>query len=158
MTRKCRLKTCRKELSPLKEADGWPKAGYCHGRCKIEHDRQKAAGRKPMTRKAIPKKRSKPKRHGWRSEAYLRWVRQQPCCYCGRSPAGDAHHLIGLGAGVSGVGLTAPDHYAMALCRTHHEQVHGDPELQKMQWQWMAQTLASAIDEGIIGKVSNAAA
>lgn len=111
--------------------------------------------RKPIARKTAPKKRSRPKKkYGWRSEPYLRWVRSQPCVYCGRSPAGEAHHLIGVGSGLSGMGLTAPDQYVMPLCRRHHEQIHRDPDLLQHQWQWVAQTLARAVEEEVVTLVA----
>jgi hypothetical protein len=97
-------------------------------------------------RKPMQKRRRKPQKDArWRSDAYLTWVRQRPCAFCGQ-PAGDAHHVIGLGWGLSGMGLTAPDSYAMPLCRHHHAEVHQQPALQRLQPQWLRWTLRAALD------------
>ena len=93
----------------------------------------------PMNRKR--EKRSAPRRQAvndsrWRSEAYLRWVRQQSCARCG-APADDAHHVIGLGWQLSGMGLTAPDNIALPACRACHQDIHGSPELQRYQPNWL---------------------
>lgn len=103
----------------------------------------------PMARKSPAKKRPiQKKKHGWRSGEYLSWVRSLPCCVCGVIGQCDAHHLIGMKAGLSGMGLTAPDQYAMPLCRACHTRMHNDTELQQMQWQYVAQTLARAVEQG----------
>ena len=52
-------------------------------------------------------------------EMYLRWVRRQPCCVCGKFAPSDAHHRTG-----AGMGIKAHDHETMPLCRTHHRQLH----------------------------------
>jgi len=61
--------------------------------------------RKPM--KARPKRKARTDKR-WRSPDYLAWVRQRPCCFCALGPC-DPHHVIGLGWGLSGMGLTAPE-------------------------------------------------
>ena len=97
--------------------------------------------RKPIKRKA-KRKASTDKR--WRSEQYLAFVRSLPCCNCqgiGRDP----HHVIGLHWGLSGQGLTAPDSFAMSLCRECHDAVHRSPELQRMQPRWLRTTLRAGI-------------
>ncbi|MFG6139488.1 HNH endonuclease signature motif containing protein [Halomonas sp. B23F22_10] len=111
----------------------------------------------PMERKPMERRR-KPKRQAandnrWRSPAYLRWVRQQPCARCG-SPADDAHHVIGLHWGLSGMGTTAPDSYAMPVCRACHLDVHRLPELQRCQPGWLRHTIARGVREfgGDIGQ------
>jgi len=86
-----------------------------------------------------------PKNKAWRSKEYLAWVREQPCCVCGR-PADDAHHLIGVGH-MGGVGTKAPDSMAMPVCRAHHDEIHRDPNLWPDQWEWVARTLAKALEE-----------
>lgn len=97
--------------------------------------------RKPIKRKAT-RKQSTDKR--WRSEAYLAFVRSLPCCSC-RGPGRDPHHVIGLHWGLSGQGLTAPDSFAMPLCRACHDAVHRTPELQQMQPQWLRTTLRAGL-------------
>lgn len=103
--------------------------------------------KKPMNRCApIKKKATKRKSTDtrWANESYLAFVRKLPCSCCGRTPAGDAHHVIGVG-NFSGVGLKAPDSLTMPLCRTCHERVHATPELWQKQWGWMYTTLCMAI-------------
>lgn len=97
--------------------------------------------RKPIKRKAT-RKQSTDKR--WRSEAYLKWVRSLPCCDCGALNC-DAHHVIGLKWGLSGMGLTAPDNYAMPLCRDCHTWMHNCPHLQQLQPRWLKATLRAGI-------------
>ena len=43
------------------------------------------------------------------------------------------------------MGLTAPDSYAMPLCRYHHANVHRLPEMQREQPDWLRQTLRQGI-------------
>lgn len=88
-----------------------------------------------------------PKHKAWRSKKYLAWVKTLPCVICG-APADDAHHAIGLG--LSGMGLTAPDQYAVPVCRGHHSEIHATPELWPKQWLWIGSTLAKALNEGIL--------
>ena len=77
--------------------------------------------KKPMARKPIKRKgkRKQSTDKRWRSEPYLAFVRSLPCSVCGAAPC-DPHHIIGLHWGLSGQGLTAPDSFAMPLCRYHH--------------------------------------
>ncbi|QFT84948.1 hypothetical protein FIU88_08165 [Halomonas sp. THAF12] len=110
----------------------------------------------PMNRKR--EKRSAPRRQAandnrWRSETYLAWVRQQPCARCG-APADDAHHVIGLGWQLSGMGLTAPDNFALPVCRSCHQDVHRLPELQRYQPNWLRWTIARGVRQfgGDIGQ------
>ncbi|RUR48820.1 DUF968 domain-containing protein [Vreelandella populi] len=97
--------------------------------------------RKPIKRKAT-RKQSTDKR--WRSEKYLAFVRSLPCMGCGTYGC-DAHHVIGLGWGLSGMGLTAPDSYAMSLCRACHTLTHQNTEMQAMQPDWLRHTLRAGI-------------
>lgn len=82
----------------------------------------------------------------WRSEAYLAWVRSLPCCLCG-GPGGVAHHFIGLGWGLSGMGLTAADSYAMPVDALCHSAVHTVAGVQALQPQWLRSTLERAVAE-----------
>jgi hypothetical protein len=86
------------------------------------------------------------KRKPFRSQAYTKWVRSLPCCFCGMTPS-DAHHVIGLGWGLSGMGMKAPCSFTMPLCRYHHGEVHKSPGLQAQQPQWLRWTLRKGIKE-----------
>lgn len=61
------------------------------------------------------------------SAAHLRFLRGLPCCACRHpsGPGGEAHHLLRIG-GVRGVGMKAPDRWAVPLCRAHHDALHRD--------------------------------
>ncbi|UQI42732.1 DUF968 domain-containing protein [Vreelandella venusta] len=105
----------------------------------------------PMARKPLAKRRkkaqsAKQKDVRWRSEPYLAFVRSLPCCNC-QGPGCDPHHVIGLHWGLSGQGLTAPDSFAMPLCRACHDEVHRSPELQRMQPHWLRQTLRAGLSQ-----------
>ena len=89
-----------------------------------------------------------PKQQRFKSEKYLKWVRSQPCCVCGK-PADHAHHIIGVG-GMSGMGLKAQDWATVPVCAEHHRLIHLFPDMQGDQWEWIARTLGRAIEEGII--------
>ncbi|MDC8803919.1 hypothetical protein PRZ61_10775 [Halomonas pacifica] len=82
----------------------------------------------------------------WRSPEYLAFVRMLPCCVCG-APADDAHHVIGLHWGLSGMGTTAPDSYAMPVCRSCHQDIHRLPELQRCQPGWLRHTISRGMRE-----------
>ena len=101
--------------------------------------------RKPMSRKPKAKASNDCR---WRSPDYLAFVRSLPCCLCGASPC-DAHHLIGLGWGLSGMGLTAPDSFAMPLCRHHHQLTHANSAIQGLQPQWLKATIRAAFQAGV---------
>jgi len=62
---------------------------------------------------------SEPKRH--RSKEHLRFVAQQPCLVCGRSPA-HAHHI--RFAQSKGLGLKVSDEFTVPLCAIHHSENH----------------------------------
>lgn len=105
----------------------------------------------PMARKPIKQRRrkaqsAKQKDCRWRSEEYLAFVKSLPCCNC-LGPGRDPHHVIGLHWGLSGQGLTAPDSFAMPLCRACHDEVHRSPELQRMQPRWLRQTLRAGLSQ-----------
>ena len=80
----------------------------------------------------------------YRSVPYVKWLRDQCCARC-HGPGGDAHHVIGLVWGLSGVGLTAPDNFAMPLCRGCHTKVHASHDLQRQQPGWLLSTIERAI-------------
>lgn len=95
------------------------------------------------------------KQKPFRSAKYLAFVRQQPCMFCGM-PADDAHHLIGLHWNLSGMGMTAPDSYAMGLCRHHHNEVHKHAGLQRQQPEWLLWTLNRGITHYRSGEIHDA--
>ena len=50
-----------------------------------------------------------------RDPAYLRFIRQQPCCICGRTWGIEAAHT-----GLRGLAQKASDHSCIPLCWKHH--------------------------------------
>jgi hypothetical protein len=61
-----------------------------------------------------------------RDWAYLAWIREQPCCLCGR-PAEAAHLRVGSvnhNKTYGGLGLKSSDKWAVPLCRPHHDEQH----------------------------------
>lgn len=114
----------------------------------------------PMRRTAMKKSNKKPqstrqKEIRFRSRQYLDWVKQQRCCNC-LAPADDPHHIIGLGWGLSGMGLTAPDSYAIPLCRPCHDAVHTDPAMQWMQPIWLMDTINAGLEQFAEGPTHDA--
>ena len=88
------------------------------------------SARKPMQKARRKPSKAAQKDTRWRSEAYLAWVRSLPCCVCGATTGIAAHHLVGMWQ-VSGMGLKAPDSFAMPACdpiyghgRDCHQQIH----------------------------------
>ena len=84
----------------------------------------------------------------WRSRKYLDWVKTLPCVICG-ARADDPHHITGIGH-LGGMGTKAPDQFVMPVCRPHHDEIHRDPNLWPDQWEWVARTLARAIEAGVL--------
>jgi hypothetical protein len=72
-----------------------------------------------------------PKRH--RSKQHLRYVAQQPCLVCGRSPS-HAHHI--RFAQSRGLALKVSDEFTVPLCASHHSQLHtvGDEREWWLKW------------------------
>jgi hypothetical protein len=60
-----------------------------------------------------------PKRH--RNKEHLRFVAQQPCLVCGRTPS-DPHHL--RFAQPRALGRKVSDEFVVPLCRSHHRALH----------------------------------
>ncbi|MET4279196.1 MULTISPECIES: ERF family protein [unclassified Bradyrhizobium] len=56
-----------------------------------------------------------------RDRAHLKFVAQQPCSVCGRTPC-DAHHV--KFAQASAMGRKVSDKYAVPVCRLHHRELH----------------------------------
>lgn len=62
-----------------------------------------------------------------RDEHYLAWLRTQPCAICGKTPSDPAHlrfSSIGDGKRETGAGEKSSDHWAVPLCRAHHNEQH----------------------------------
>jgi hypothetical protein len=57
----------------------------------------------------------------YRNKDHLRFVAQQPCLVCGRSPS-DPHHLRFTQP--RALGRKVSDEFVAPLCRTHHREVH----------------------------------
>jgi len=72
---------------------------------------------------------SEPKRI--RSKEHLRYVAQQPCLICGRSPS-HAHHV--RFAQSRGLGLKVSDEFTVPLCAIHHQQNHATGN-ERLWWQ-----------------------
>ncbi|WP_375058395.1 DUF968 domain-containing protein [Zobellella sp. DQSA1] len=64
----------------------------------------------------------RPKLTRWQSEAYLKFVRSQPCVATGTTEAVEAHHLIGHGH--SGMALKVHDLMTFPLCHREHMRLH----------------------------------
>jgi hypothetical protein len=62
---------------------------------------------------------SEPKRH--RNKEHLRFVAQQPCLVCARTPS-DPHHL--RFAQQRALGRKVSDEFVVPLCRSHHRALH----------------------------------
>lgn len=59
------------------------------------------------------------KRGPWRSPAYLNFVREMPCCLCGRPGYSDPSHH-----GRHGIGQKTDDARVIPLCRQDHDHFH----------------------------------
>jgi hypothetical protein len=57
----------------------------------------------------------------YRNKGHLRFVVQQPCLVCGRTPS-DPHHLRFMQP--RALGRKVSDEFVAPLCRTHHREVH----------------------------------
>jgi hypothetical protein len=73
-------------------------------------------------RASIDKSRlSLPEPRRIRDRDHVRYVAQQPCLVCGRSPS-DAHHL--RFAQRPALGRKVSDEFTVPLCRGHHREIH----------------------------------
>jgi hypothetical protein len=66
-----------------------------------------------------------------RSKEHLRFVAQQPCVICGRTPA-HGHHI--RYAQPKGLALKVSDEFTVPLCAIHHSQIHTTGD--ERQW-WL---------------------
>jgi hypothetical protein len=80
--------------------------------------------RKPLARVSFKRKDRRPKPGD--NPAFKRFVKQMPCAVGGwKCHEVDPHHIInGKGSDRKGMGQTAVDRNAFALCRRHHEEFH----------------------------------
>ena len=65
---------------------------------------------------------SRPKLSRWQSEAYLKFVRSQPCVVTGTTEGVEAHHVIGHGQ--SGMAMKTHDLMAFPLSHAEHMKLH----------------------------------
>jgi len=61
-----------------------------------------------------------PKPVTWKSEKYLKFVRNRGCLICGWDA--EAHHV--RKASNSGVGIKPSDTWCIPLCKLHHAELH----------------------------------
>jgi hypothetical protein len=80
---------------------------------------------RPSLKERARKKPSAQERRGGNSKDHLELVRQLPSCVSGVAGPCDPHHLRG-GAALStrGVGMRAPDRFAVPLLRVEHDELH----------------------------------
>jgi hypothetical protein len=67
-----------------------------------------------------------PKQPRQEDSSYLAWIRQQPCCLCGR-PAEAAHLRVGSinhDKTYGAMGMKSSDRWAVPLCHDHHVEQH----------------------------------
>ena len=69
-----------------------------------------------------------------RDKEHLRFVAQQPCLVCGRSPS-DPHHLRFTQR--RALGRKVSDEFTVPLCRGHHREVHRSGD-EKAWWKMIA--------------------
>jgi len=80
------------------------------------------------------------------SPKYLKWIRQQPCVYCGGQS--EAHHLRSVPLG-TGAGYKASDILTIPVCRNHHHQCHTDIDIENQMLHCL-RTIIKAIREEVI--------
>jgi hypothetical protein len=84
---------------------------------------------------------SEPKRI--RSRHHLRFVAQQPCLICGRSPS-HAHHI--RYAQSRGLGLKVSDEFTVPLCAIHHSENHATGDERRWWREHKIDPVAVALD------------
>jgi len=98
--RKCRLKTCRKELPQAKNSDNWQRKGFCDVDCMAAHGMQKAKEAKAKrerkkTRAAKERLKTLSDHAREAQQAFNAWIRERdaclPCISCGRHHQGQYH-------------------------------------------------------------------
>ena len=96
------------------------RAGAAAGAMRVRAGRSRRSDRRSVAR--IDKSvlaLSEPKRH--RNKEHLRFVAQQPCLICARTPS-DPHHL--RFAQPRALGRKVSDEFVVPLCRSHHRALH----------------------------------
>lgn len=87
-----------------------------------------------------------------KSKRYSAWVKAQACAACTSRPAGDQHHIIGVGEGI--MGGKASDLESFPLCRQHHDELHHDVARWEMihggQERHVRQTIRRAFLDGVL--------
>jgi hypothetical protein len=94
-----------------------PEIGMICGRNKSHQQRADQADARSIDKSALAI--SAPRRY--RNKDHLRFVTQQPCLICGRTPS-DAHHIRFVQP--RALGRKASDEFTVPLCRSHHRSVH----------------------------------
>jgi hypothetical protein len=92
-----------------------------------------------------------PKDKTWRSEKYLKFIRQQPCAYCFKEShieGSAAHHINGQNLGV-GIGIKISDLYTIPLCARCHAAIHLNQNILD-QKRTALQMIDKAIKEGVL--------
>jgi hypothetical protein len=89
------------------------------------------AGKFAKMRKPLPRRRSTPRRRPaeYINEAYLAWLRTQPCRFPDCRNPSEAHHLRHDEHGASLGRNVKNDRRAISLCRVHHREW-----LHRMPW------------------------
>jgi len=57
-----------------------------------------------------------------KSKEYLEFVANFPCLFCGKTPAGQAHHV--RWAGICGIGIKPSDLLVVPACLLCHDALH----------------------------------
>lgn len=81
------------------------------------------------------------------SPKYLKWIREQPCAFCGGQS--EPHHLRSVGLG-TGTGYKASDILTIPVCRNHHEQCHNGMLDNEFQMMHCLRTINKALAAGVI--------
>lgn len=89
-----------------------------------------------------------PKEKRWRSDKYIKWIKDQPCYICGRDGV-DPHHIIGVGH-LGGTATKAPDWATIPLCRQCHTNMHHDTTMWPSQFEMVFSVLGRAITKGVL--------
>lgn len=90
-----------------------------------------------------------PKPETYRSEKYLSFVRNLPCCICDRPGPNEAHHA----GQVRGVAIKADDLTVVSLCSTHHREFHDKGRITFEEkhhvnlWEVIARTITGYVKE-----------
>lgn len=67
-----------------------------------------------------------------RDPAFLAFLRQHPCCVCGKPGPSDPCHIrmanLVLGKRYTGKGEKPHDRYSVPMCRPHHDEQHSMSE------------------------------